>query len=152
MSDPQWNALLPALLERIGFGSGATSRKPSRRFRAAVVWCACQSSSAIDLSTELIVHAVSPDSMRRNPNRAMSRVAHAITLMLDPRRAPCPYFGGMERPFRAIWSWATNGQSRSPRGFSTTRPASVTLGPSALPPASSNNTLTRDFRQAARNY
>src|SRR5258706_4923836 len=70
--------------------------------------------------------------------------------MLDPPPSTLPIWSGMERPLRCGLGWATNFQSRSVPRFSNHRPASVTLGTSSLPPASSNNTLTSGFSARRR--
>src|SRR5713101_7083233 len=62
--------------------------------------------------------------------------------MLDPPPSTLPILSGMERPLRCGLGWPTNFQSRSVPRFSTQRAASVTLGTSSLPPASSKSTLT----------
>jgi hypothetical protein len=70
--------------------------------------------------------------------------------MLDPPPSTLPILSGMERPLKCGLRWATNFQSRSVPRFSNQRAASVTLGASSLPPASSNNTLTSGFSARRR--
>src|SRR5215813_7111372 len=65
-----------------------------------------------------------------------------MTLMLDPPPSTLPMGRGMARPLRCGLGCAMNFQSRSVPKFSNHLFASLTLGTSSLPPASSNSTLT----------
>src|SRR6267154_2061179 len=76
--------------------------------------------------------------------------AQAMRLMRDPPPSILPIFSGMERPLRCGFGWPIKAQSRSLPMFRGHWPASMMLGISSLPPASTKRTLTFAFSAKRR--
>src|ERR1700745_180807 len=98
----------------------------------------------------MLSHAVSPDSDAKKSQSFLCPRAQPSPLMLDPPPSTLPILSGMERPLRGGLGWPTNFQSSSVPSFPPKRAASVTLGTSSLPPASSKITLTSGFSARRR--
>src|SRR5260221_5897074 len=87
--------------------------------------------------TDSWLHAASRASAAKKSQSFLCPRAQTMTLMLDPPPSTLPIFSGMARPLRCGLGWATKAQSRSLPRFRGHCPASMTLGISSLPPASS---------------
>jgi hypothetical protein len=123
-------------------GSHAMSSRPAtfRVRRAMPIF-----NAAISVEYRLVAPCGVPSLAREEIPIVLVSARPGHDVDVDPPPSTLPIFSGMERPLRCGFGWPIKAQSRSLPRFRGHWPASMMLGTSSLPRASSRRTLASAF-------